>query len=155
MKPHPSEKQIQQTVDEFMVLDGWRVIVTDPPHLRGLAVQEEGICDRLFLRYSRIPVGPGSEPIHAALASGCQALWIEHKRKGGKAGAKQKAWHAQERTRGGLVIVAGEDFDASVDGFLDWYAKSGLARVVNTRRATAAEALHEKLNVLVSDAETA
>ncbi len=47
----PSEAQIQQAADDFLALDGWRKIVTDPPHMRGLGVSEKGIADRLYLRY--------------------------------------------------------------------------------------------------------
>ena len=55
-------------------------------------------------------------------------MWIEHKSPTGRAAPHQKAWHAAERARGALVLVAGEDFPASIDGFMEFYRRSGLMR---------------------------
>src|SRR5678815_4415297 len=122
----PSEKQIQETCDSFLSLDGWRAIVTDPPHMRGLGVSEKGIPDRLYIRYApeymrRLAVNP--VPCHEA-----QVLWVEYKKKGGKAARHQKEWHAYERAHGALVWVAGEDFPATFDGLQAHYLASGLNR---------------------------
>ena len=46
IKRSPSEKEIQQQIDEYLALDNWRVFRMDLPHLRGLGVQEPGIPDR-------------------------------------------------------------------------------------------------------------
>ena len=120
-KRSPSEKEIQQQVDEYLALDNWRVFRTDLPHLRGLGVQEPGIPDRQYVRYLY--------PAPAANAHDyCQMFWVEHKKRGGKAGEHQKAWHERERALGALVIVAGTDFDASLDGFVRWYEQSCLQR---------------------------
>lgn len=120
----PSESQIQQQIDELLELDGWRIIKTDLPHLRGLGVQEKGMPDRLYLRY---PTSEQYDQLGYELGD-AEAFWIEHKKRDGKAKEHQKAWHAAERARGALVIVAGEDFEASADGFIAWYNGSGLAR---------------------------
>ena len=37
-------------------------------------------------------------------------------------------WHTKERARGALTLIAGEDFPASVAGFIGWYQQSGLQR---------------------------
>lgn len=113
-----SEAQLQQQGDSFLALDGWRYIETDPKHLRGLGVSEPGIPDRLYLRYVE-----GFPQYREA-----QILWIEWKRKGGKAGEKQLDWHARERARGALVWLADVDFPASIEGFAKFYAESGLMR---------------------------
>ena len=47
-----------------------------------------------------------------------------------KASQRQRDWHAAERARGALTLIAGEDFAASIEGFQDWYRQSGLARRV-------------------------
>ena len=120
----PSEAQIQKQIDDFLELDGWRIIRTDLPHLRGLGVQEKGIPDRLYLRYR----GPVSRFFDLGMGFG-SILWIEHKKPRGRLSEHQKAWRRHERASGALVIVAGEDFPASLDGFHAWYKKSGLQRV--------------------------
>jgi hypothetical protein len=115
-----TERHIQETCTEWMALDGWRTIITDPPHLRGLGVTEKGIPDRLHLRYLK---GMAFKPAAA------DVLWIEWKKKGGKAMAHQRTWIETERIRGALVWLAGEDFPASIEGFQAWYRKSGLMRI--------------------------
>lgn len=129
--PKISEKHIQETCDAFLILDGWRAIVTDPPHMRGLGVTEKGICDRLYIRYE-----PRREhyPLHACTnvewfnRSRAEVVWIEWKKKGGKAALHQKDWHTAERARGALVWVAGEDFLATIEDFQEHYMASGLNR---------------------------
>lgn len=123
----PSERQIEEACDDLLMLDGWRIIKTDLPHLRGLGVQEKGMPDRCYLRYEKEGPPPPPADVFPYDYAWCQHLWIEWKKRGGKAAEHQKAWHAAERARGALVLVAGEDFPASVDGFLSWYNGSGLA----------------------------
>ena len=113
-----SEANIKRTCTEYLALDGWRFIDTDPPGLRGLGVREKGIADRLYIRYEA--ERPGD-----ALA---EVLWIEWKKRGGKAMAHQTEWIAAERARGALVLLAGVDFPASIEGFQCWYRASGLTR---------------------------
>ena len=130
----PSEAQIQSACDDLMVLDGWRIIKTDLPHLRGLGVQEKGMPDRLYIRYEGFLVNLNMAymrdmfPTVTDLRCLTQCLWIEWKKRGGKAAQHQLDWHAMESARGAVVVVAGRDFPASVDGYLGWYNKSGLAR---------------------------
>ncbi len=124
-----SEAHIQATCTEFLSWDDWRCIVTDPAHLRGLGVSEPGMPDRQFIRYL---YGPGGgDACMCGMREGCacsQTLWVEFKKRGGKAAQHQKDWHAKERSRGGLVWVLGEDFPASIEGFCQHYAASGLQR---------------------------
>lgn len=112
------EAHIQQAFTEYLQLDGWRPLRTDPcsDRIRGKGFGEKGMADNLYIRYS--PLG---------MPFAC-VLWIEYKRKGGKAAAHQKLWHAAERQRGALTIIAGEDCEASFDGLQEWYRKSGLQR---------------------------
>lgn len=137
----PSERQIQETCAQLLSLDGWRRVRTDMAHLRGLSVQEPGMADDLFIRYGLSYMGaPGSAP---ELRRADEVLWIEWKRERGstslnpkkalftraeKASIRQKAWHATERARGALTLIAGEDFPATIEGFCMWYRKSGLMR---------------------------
>ena len=147
--PRLSEADIQNTCDQLLMLDGWRVFKTDLPHLRGLGVQEPGMPDRQYVRYE------GNGFVRAEV----EMFWVEYKRRGGKAKQHQKNWHAQERARGALVIVASEDFEASVDGFHAWYRSSGLMRTeiaLKAKRINAAdltEGLGEVLRQSLQKAE--
>lgn len=111
-----SEAHIQATCTDWLALDGWRCVRTDMPHLRGLGVSEPGMADSLYIRYCHV------------LKECCDLMWIEWKKKGGKAAQHQQDWHAKERARGALTLIAGENFPASIEGFANWYAKSGLQR---------------------------
>lgn len=128
-EPVVSEAAIQEACCDILALDDWRRINTDLKHLRGMGVQEPGMADDLFVRYwAGLGVrGPGVAD-HSDLLAEAQVMWIEWKRKGGKAGDHQTAWHILERKRGALVLVAGEDFAASIEGFKAWYRGSGLMR---------------------------
>ncbi len=124
------ESAIQDTCADWLALDGWlRRIKTDLRHLRGMGVQEKGIPDDCFIRYN---------PLDASRRAACwgmtehqlraeaEVLWIEWKARDGVVGQKQAEWHQLERARGALVWVAKQDFPATVEGFQDWYRKSGL-----------------------------
>ena len=124
----PSERQIQETCDGFLTLDGWRLIKTDLPHLRGLGVQEKGMPDRLYIRYLHDCEGIQCSCDKHGATGRAEIMWCEWKKRGGKAAQHQKTWHYRERLCGALTLIAGEDFPASIEGFMDWYAKSGLQR---------------------------
>lgn len=129
MTPKISERQIQDACNQLMELDGWRVIHTDPRYLRGLGVQEKGIADELYVRYlppAKLQRVPRPDEVKAQ----AEVLWVEFKRRTGKAMAHQRAWHDAERARGALTWIAGIDFTASVEGFKAHYLASGLARRV-------------------------
>lgn len=141
------ERDIQRTCTEFLEWDGWRSLRTDPVSRRewGKGFGEPGMADHLYIRYL-----DGASIVHESAAAGmkftamlkrpaAEVLWIEWKRlrpsKNGKTWARatkaaihQKAWHVLERKRGALTLIAGEDFPASIEGFQDWYRKSGLQR---------------------------
>lgn len=119
-----SERDIETACTQLMNLDGWRHIVTDPPRLRGLGVSEPGIPDRLYIRYE----GDPKQQFHNWAQSTAQVLWVEWKKKGGKASQRQSDWIAKERADGALVWLAGLDFPASYDGFKAHYRASGLNR---------------------------
>src|ERR1700674_894872 len=48
-----TEEQVQQTVGEYLQLDGWRALRTDPvsDRKRGTGFGEVGMPDYLFVRY--------------------------------------------------------------------------------------------------------
>lgn len=111
------ESLIQEECAKFMEADGWRYLKTDPvsDRSRGKGFGELGMADALFLR------PPWVHPR-------CDVLWVEFK--AGREGAKkhQTEWHTKERARGFMTWIANEDFTATVEGFRDHYAKSGLMR---------------------------
>lgn len=111
------ERDIEDACTDLLALDGWRCIKTDLRHLRGLGVQEKGMADRLYLRYNQIDV--------CGLVA---AIWIEWKRPKGVVASHQAQWHQKERALGALTLIAGVDFVATVDGFLEWYRETGFMR---------------------------
>jgi hypothetical protein len=132
-----SEKDIQRTCTEFLELDGWRAIVTDPPQLRGLGVSEKGIPDRLYIRYDpgakvsysiEDRAGTKFTSTHGMGICGAQVLWIEWKSKDGRVKPHQAVWNDTERARGALALIAGRDFPKTIEGFQAWYRASGLMR---------------------------
>jgi hypothetical protein len=124
MRVHPvarqiqklTESMIQETCSEMLELDGWRRLRTDPvsDRARGKGFGEPGMADDLFIRY-----------IWAAMA---EVMWIEWKSAKGITKRHQAIWHVAESARGATVVVAGEDFPKSIEGFQDWYKSSGLNR---------------------------
>lgn len=129
-----SEAAIQQTCAEFMALDGWRALKTDPcsDKSRGKGFGETGMADHLFIRYS------STESRERGKARGfdlvdSEVLWVEFKKldrhgRPTKPTQKQLDWHATERNRGALTVIAGVDFPATIEGFQAWYNGSGLKR---------------------------
>jgi len=134
------EAALQATCTQFLEFDGWRALRTDPVSRRewGKGFGEPGMADYLYIRYAPWPSehhitnAPQGEEWRPTTP--CQALviWIEWKRLRGKRSTKaarhQKEWHARERARGALTLIAGEDFPAIFEGFKEWYMKSGLNR---------------------------
>ena len=124
-----SEAELERICTNILIQDGWRALKTNPVSRRahGKGFGEVGMADYLYMRYG------GSFPI---LFAGCQlvlsraqVMWIEWKReKGGVVADHQHDWHTAEREKGALVLVAGEDFPATMEGWIDWYQRSGLMR---------------------------
>ena len=91
------------------------------------------MADGLYIRYldKAIVEYPGGYMVLKRPAA--EILWIEWKRRtetgaDTKAAEHQKAWHRDERAKGALTLIAGEDFPATVEGFIAWYEQSGLKR---------------------------
>ncbi len=110
-----SEADIERTSSDYLCkVEGWRKLKTDPVSRRewGKGFGEKGMADALYLRYGKPP----------------EVLWIEWKSLHGEVKPHQRDWHTAERARGALTLMAGVDFPASIDGFLNWYRQSGLMR---------------------------
>lgn len=110
------EWMIEAECTKLLEEDGWRALRTDPvsDRGRGKGFGELGMADHLYIRYHYAPL--------------VSVLWIEFKSASGKPKKHQLDWHAKERARGALTLIAGVDFPASVEGFKGWYANSGLRR---------------------------
>ncbi len=136
--PSKCEADIQQECVKLMQEDGWRALRTDPvsDKSRGKGFGELGMADYLFIRYQNSGYGlparewqPHDVQINALhIASWVNVVWVEFKARGGKVGSHQSAWHANERARGALTWIASVDFPASVEGFREFYSKTGLMR---------------------------
>lgn len=119
-QPKISESDIERTCTEWLALDGWRGLKTDPVSRRewGKGFGEPGMADYLYIRYC-VTLG------RTALA---EVMWIEYKSKRGKAAYHQCTWHMAERGRGALTMIAGVHFPKTIEGFQQWYRASGLMR---------------------------
>lgn len=123
-----SEADIERTATEILQLDGWRSFKMEQnfSERKVKVTGERGMPDRLYIRYhyhQHFAVGAFAG---AGVAS--EVLWIEWKSATGKVSEYQKAWHEAECRRGAVVLVAGVDFPASIEGFKGWYENSGLKR---------------------------
>jgi hypothetical protein len=137
-----TEAQIQKACTDFLVSDGWRALQTNPcsDRGRGKGFGEIGMADHLYLRPADIPYYAaaartgqftlnGQFPVGSTLAAAQgQILWVEFKAPGKKPESHQYLWHLAERVHGFLTVMAGVDFEASYEGFVDWYFYAGLAR---------------------------
>lgn len=132
-QPNVLEALIQEEITRILSEDGWRALRTDPVSDRGRAkgFGEVGMADYLYLRYwnSADPRGPVPGYKTRCYDPQGESLWIEFKRgRGGVLSKSQRSWHTKERSRGALTLIAGEDFPSSVEGFREFYRKSGLQR---------------------------
>ncbi|HXI85319.1 MAG TPA: hypothetical protein VNL17_14655 [Verrucomicrobiae bacterium] len=123
------EANIQETVVQYLQLDGWRAFRTEltVQRERGRVVGERGQPDYLFIRYQDPAAFEEYEQKRWA-----EIMWIEFKAGGEKQkwaqsnslSAKfQRAWHAAERSRGALVLVVDD-----INSFIEWYMTCGLLR---------------------------
>lgn len=130
------ERDIERTCSDWLALDGWRMLKTDPvsDRSRGKGFGELGMADCLYLRYCYSGEACSASPRLTgawdaiARVKHTQAVWIEWKRPGYKATARQTMWHMSERALGALTWIAGEDFPTSIEGFQAFYRQSGLMR---------------------------
>ena len=131
------EKNIQQSCAEILEWDGWRRVRLEQnfSERKRKVIGEPGMADDLFIRY----LGGQKSTASDYDNFDAEVIWIEWKRllpskrgktwgRATKASIQQKAWHAQERARGALTLIAGEDFTATIEGFKAWYGESGLKR---------------------------
>lgn len=135
MKP---EAALERAVAQYLALDGWRAIKTDPVSRRewGKGFGEKGMADFFFLRFQCDRCR--NEDCENCLPAKCdlpgpwrawtQVLMIEFKAPRGRLKPHQRTWHAAERARGALTLIAGQDFAPTLEGFDFWYAHSGLRR---------------------------
>ena len=121
------EADVQRTCTEFLELDGWRAIRTDPvsDHKLAKGFGELGMADHLYLRYGLPITGRNFCGHPPEIQSAAQVLWIEFKAPGKSAEPHQLDWHEAERARGALVLVIDD-----INFFIAWYKRSGLARRV-------------------------
>lgn len=129
-----TEKHVQETVTQFLELDGWRAIRTEHAIERNerggfkRRVGEVGMADTLFIRYGVVYTAPnlGIKVDGAALwvERRDQVMFIEFKAPGKFMEAHQRRWADAERARGALVLVVDD-----IDNFMKrWYPESGLQR---------------------------
>ncbi len=125
-----SEADIEKAVDDLLQYDGWRSFKMEQnfSEKKRRTFGEAGMPDRLYIRY--MPRIRHWTPTEEEYGPEAEVIWIEHKRHKGIASASQKLWHAAERKRGALTLIAGQDFEASIEGFISWYKSSGLMRKV-------------------------
>ena len=110
------ELDLERAIRTLLEWHGWivRKMERNYSERKRKSVGELGMPDLLAIRYVRN-------------SGAAEVLWIEVKRtfgqKATKAFVRQHEWHARERRRGAVTVIAGEDFEASVDGFVLWYKR--------------------------------
>lgn len=132
-KANESEALIQAECTKLLEEDDWRPLRTDPvsDRSKGKGFGELGMADMLYIRYAYSTFQSHCADAEQNAVARCrhsQVLWIEFKAPHGKPTSKQLEWHRNERARGALTWIAGVDFPSSIEGFKDWYRKSGLNR---------------------------
>ena len=152
-KPPILEKHVQQTVTEFLQLDGWRPLRMEGSNDRGFVRRAVAhmaavaqlkpfiglITNCLQSCWKTTGVGELAMPDYLYIRyahfidhrpdssslyhKAAEVLWIEFKRKNEQPKTEQLAWHEAERKRGALVMVVDD-----IDAFIAWYKTSGLQR---------------------------
>lgn len=125
------EANIEQTCTQLLEWDGWRSFKMEEnfSERKKKRTGEPGMADRLYIRYGSLSnVNLGTIPEPAFRSGHCEVMWIEWKALDGKRSNAQADWHDAERALGALVLCAGINFPASIEGFREWYKKSGLMR---------------------------
>jgi len=143
------ERDVQTAVVEFLQLDGWLALRTDPVSdratvnaiRRAIAVVPlpPGVRAKIYGVIDKCVRGKGfgaagmpdyqfrrytAQVIHTQIGEpNSELIWIEFKRPGGVPTAEQTLWHQAEAARGGLVLVVDD-----IDGFINWYTKSQFYR---------------------------
>jgi hypothetical protein len=109
------ESDLERQIADYLALDSWYVrhFELNYSERKQRSVGEKGMPDLLCLRYHALP-------------GWANLLWIECKRPGGPVSRWQREWKERERRRGATVLLMGIDFEPSIDGFVEWYEKSGL-----------------------------
>jgi hypothetical protein len=136
-----TEADIERTCTEWLALDGWRCLKTDPVSRPewGKGFGEKGMADCLYIRYydhwdstrpasAGNPNGVSPQRGYPASCAPVELIWIEWKSKTGRAAAHQLEWQAREVCRGAMVLCAGRTFPQSIEGFQEWYRASGMQR---------------------------
>lgn len=135
------EHQVEATCTAFLKLDGWRALKTDPVRNRewGKGFGELGMADHLYVRYGWYKNEPTgwSDKIQVVELMFIEWKRIDRKGIATKAKQHQRDWHAAERALGALTLIAGEDFVPTIEGFVEYYFKSGLNRRLIDQRRTA------------------
>ncbi len=118
------ESDIQRTCEDILKWDGWRIfrIEKNFSEKKQKATGELGAPDALCIRYRTFPQG------FASFAGHAEVMWIEWKALNGIPSCEQQLWHRAQLKLGALVLCAGINFPATIDGFKQWYAASGLQR---------------------------
>lgn len=150
------ESHIEQTCSEWLALDRWYWLKTDPVSdtstvrsIRGAIVREVHdaqsfeTVSKILGKHTRgkgfgelgMTDGQYRRAPEASIASGipeesavCELMWIEWKAPKGKHAQHQRDWQEREKRRGFLVVRAGVDFPKTIEGFQAWYRRSGLMR---------------------------
>jgi hypothetical protein len=116
------ELAIEAECSKLLEEDGWTVWKTTPvsDRRRAIGFGQPGMADITAFRPIRpsYPLGPQC----------CEVLFVEFKTGKQKAKSHQVQWHRDMRAAGFVTWIANEDFPATVEGFREHYAQSGMMR---------------------------
>jgi hypothetical protein len=119
-----SEAELEATCTNILIQDGWEPLKTNPVSRRSRAAGfgVPGMCDYEYKRPIYI------HSLGASVVGACQVLLVEWKSEAGENAGHQIDWQESMKRKGFLVVAAKRDFPATVDGFCEWYQRSGLKR---------------------------
>lgn len=121
-KDETLEAEIEAGCVAFMGQDGWSALKTDPCSDRGRA-KGFGVIGMADFQFAR--------PLPYAIdgnSYACDFLRVEFKRRQGRVGEHQLAWHNEERRLGFRTWIAKVDFAPTLEAYREHYAASGLMR---------------------------
>lgn len=121
------EADIERTITEWLALDGWIGLKTNPVsnRARGAGFGEVGMADYQYRRFQYLP---GTLPSTILWRAQCELFWIEFKQPKGVHGRHQIAWQDRENARGAQVLALGRNVSATIEAVQEWYRRSGLMR---------------------------
>lgn len=125
-----SEAHIEEACTQMLQLDGWWTLKLEQNYSekKRKVVGEAGMADRIYARFENVTQANYKAKQFFAQAK-AEVMFIEWKSLTGKPGDEQVRWRLKMQKLGALALLAGYDFDRTIEDFRRWYKTSGLMRL--------------------------